>query len=385
MTRFDRYVLTQLVLLFGFFALVFVSVYWINRAVILFDQLIADGQSAGTFLALTLLALPNVIRLVLPIAAFVAAVYVTNRLTTESELVIAQSSGMSPWRLARPVLAFGGVTTVLMGLLVHVLVPQSRVAMAERQAEIEANVTSRMLVEGRFLHPADGVTFYIREISAEGTLRDLFLSDARTPESRTTYTATEGVLFWDEVTGQPALVMFNGTAQTFDNLTEQLSITQFERFSYDVAALTGDAGRGRRDVREYPTPVLFAPTEEALAATRKDPSDFYYEAHLRVVQPFTPAIAALLGFAALQLGGFSRFGVWRQIGLAVGMIILVQVGENAVADAARRDPGLWPLIYAPFVAGLVAALAILWIASRPVWRLRPPPDSAHAPTGEAAG
>ncbi|MEM6738805.1 MAG: LptF/LptG family permease, partial [Pseudomonadota bacterium] len=176
MTRFDRYVFTQLVLLFGFFALVLISVYWINRAVILFDQLIADGQSAGTFLALTLLTLPNVIRLVLPIAAFIATVYVTNRLTTESELVVAQATGLSPWRMARPVLAFGLVTTILMGTLVHILVPQSRIALAEREAEIEANVTSRMLVEGRFLHPADGVTFYIREITAGGTLRDVFLS-----------------------------------------------------------------------------------------------------------------------------------------------------------------------------------------------------------------
>ncbi len=375
MTRFDRYVLTQLVLLFGFFALVLVSVYWINRAVILFDQLIADGQSAGTFLALTLLTLPNVIRLVLPIAAFVAAVYVTNRLTTESELVVAQSTGMSPWRLARPFLAFGVVTTLLMGLLVHVLVPQSRIALAERQAEIEANITSRMLVEGRFLHPADGITFYIREITPDGALRDVFLSDARTPNSRTAYTASEGILFWDEGTGQPALVMFNGSAQTFDVPTGQLSTTVFERLSYDVAALMGDAGRGRRDVREYPTTMLFAPSEEALAATRKDLSDFYYEGHLRLVQPFTPAIAALLGFAALQLGGFSRFGVWRQIGLSIGLIILVQVGENAVADAARRDPALWPLIYAPFVGGLVAALAILWIAAQPRWRWRAPPDA----------
>ena len=101
MTRFDRYVLSQLLLLFGFFALVLVGIYWINRAVVLFDQLIADGQSAGTFVTLTLLTLPNVVRMVLPIAAFAAAVHVTNRLTVESELVVAQAAGFSPWRLAR--------------------------------------------------------------------------------------------------------------------------------------------------------------------------------------------------------------------------------------------------------------------------------------------
>ena len=35
LTRFDRYILSQLMMLFGFFALVLVMVYWVNRAVVL--------------------------------------------------------------------------------------------------------------------------------------------------------------------------------------------------------------------------------------------------------------------------------------------------------------------------------------------------------------
>ena len=68
MSRFDRYVLSQLVVLFGFFALVLVSIYWINQAVRLFDRLIGDGQSAFVFLEFTVLTLANVIRMVLPVA-----------------------------------------------------------------------------------------------------------------------------------------------------------------------------------------------------------------------------------------------------------------------------------------------------------------------------
>jgi lipopolysaccharide export system permease protein len=368
-SRFDRYVLGQLLLLFGFFALVLVSVYWINRAVLIFDELISDGQSAGTFLNLSLLTLPNVTRMVLPIAAFASAVYVTNRLTVESELVIAQSIGQSPWRLARPVVAFGLVASLLMGALVHVLVPESRTALAEREARIEANVTARMVTEGRFLHPADHVTFFVREIGPDGALRDVFLSDARGASARTTYMASEGYIVGDSTTGEPVLVMLDGSAQTYEPGSRRLSTTTFESFSYDVAELAGGAGRGRRDVREYPTPVLFAPDAAALEETGAARSEFLYEGHLRVVQPFTPLIAALIGFASLRVGGYSRFGVWRQIGLAVALILVAQLGENAVADIARRTPSLWPLIYAPFVAGLAVALAMLWIAAHPGMRI----------------
>ena len=84
MPRIDRYLLSQFLQLFGFFALVLVGVYWMNKAVGLFDQLIGDGQSALVFLEFSLLTLPFVIKLVLPVAAFIATVYVTNRMMTET-------------------------------------------------------------------------------------------------------------------------------------------------------------------------------------------------------------------------------------------------------------------------------------------------------------
>ena len=363
MGRFDRYVLGQLTKLFGFFALVFVSVYWVNRAVVLFDQLIADGQSASTFLSFTMLTLPNVIRMVLPIAAFAAAVYVTNRLTTESELVVAQAAGFSPYRMARPVFAFGAMSAALMALLVHVLVPASRLALEDARAEIEANITARMLTEGRFLHPASGITFYIREITPTSELRDIFLADAREPGQRTTYAAARAFLVREEA--GPKLVMFDGTAQTYVEATRRLAVTTFDTFAYDVGQLMSGDGRGKRDVRSFPTSALFAPTAADLEAARKDRAAFLYEGHLRIAQPLTPLLAALIGFAALQLGGFSRFGIWPQIGLAVAVIVAFQSVETAAADLARRESALWPLVYLPSALAALAVWLMLWKAATP--------------------
>ena len=53
MSHINNYILKQLLTLFGFFALVLVLIYWINRAVRLFDELIANGQSAIVFLEFT--------------------------------------------------------------------------------------------------------------------------------------------------------------------------------------------------------------------------------------------------------------------------------------------------------------------------------------------
>ena len=50
MARFDRYMLSQLMMLFGFFSFVLIAIYWINSAVRLFDWLIGDGQTVWVFL-----------------------------------------------------------------------------------------------------------------------------------------------------------------------------------------------------------------------------------------------------------------------------------------------------------------------------------------------
>ena len=95
MVRINTYILTRLVALFGFFALVLVLIYWVNRAVRLFDRLIADGQSAIVFLEFTALTLPWMISVISPIAGFAAVVYVINRLTSNGELVVLQTAGLS--------------------------------------------------------------------------------------------------------------------------------------------------------------------------------------------------------------------------------------------------------------------------------------------------
>ena len=134
--KFDRYILSQLMVMFGFFALVLVSVYWVNNTVKVFDRLISDGHSAAVVLEFTLLSLPNVVRSVLPIAAFGAAVYVTNRLSSESELTVMQATGFSPWRLAWPVIVFGVITATMMSIMTHTRVPVSLQQLRDRETDI---------------------------------------------------------------------------------------------------------------------------------------------------------------------------------------------------------------------------------------------------------
>ena len=363
MPRFDRYILSQLVVLFGFFSLVLVSVYWVNRAVGLFDQLIGDGQSALVFLQFTALSLPNVVRLVLPVSGFAATVYAINRLTSDSELVVAQAMGLSPFRLARPVLVFGLLVAGLVSVLNHVLVPASRAELHQRSAEISQDIAAQILVEGQFIHPSRGITIFIGEITPLGEMMDLFLVDENTPGQDITYTAERALL----VRGDegPKLVMFDGMAQVLRFESGRMSTTRFEEAVYDVGNLIVTNTNRRTDLQGLSTPALLRADPGDLARTGGSRARFLYEAHARISQPFLAVAAALIGLGALLMGGFSRFGLWRQILLAFGLLIVMQALDNSAGQLAKSDAGLWPVVYAPPVIGIAVACVMLWVAGRP--------------------
>ncbi|NNE51371.1 MAG: LPS export ABC transporter permease LptF [Sulfitobacter sp.] len=368
MARFDRYMLSQLLLLFGFFALVLVALFWINRAVILFDRLIGDGQSALVFLEFTALGLPKLIGTVLPIAAFAGAVYVTNRMSTESEITVLQATGSSPWRLARPVMVFGLCVGLMMSILSHFLVPMAQGQLDEREAEISENVTAGLLKEGQFLHPSEKVTFYTRLIGIDGVLHDVFLSDRRSPDEGVIYTASEAYLVRN---GEgTTLIMVDGLAQRLERPGNRLSTAKFRDFSFDISSLVTRSTDEDLTVPNMITPALLGDWQELSERTGDSTGVIAEELHARFAQALFCLVAALVGFSVLLAGGYSRFGIWREVVIAFGLLIAIDGLRGTLVNAVRAEASLWPVLYLPSALGLVLAISALWIAGHPGWLRR---------------
>ncbi|MEM8732004.1 MAG: LPS export ABC transporter permease LptF [Pseudomonadota bacterium] len=373
MSKFDRYVLSQYLLFFGFFALILVAVFWLNQAVILFDILIGDGQSAFVFLEFTALSLPRLIRMVLPMAAFAAVIFFTNRLSNESELTVMQATGRSPWQMARPAFWFGVAVAVMMAILTNLLLPASTSRLAQRQAEISQNIAARLLSEGTFLHPTDGVTFYIREIGVDGALNDVFLSDLRDPEQSMLFTAARAFLVRDD--DRARLIMIDGMAQALETDRKALSLTHFEDFSYDISSLIPSGAPGGRSHRMISTPELLFDRAGIAETEGLDFGKLTDELHVRFTRPLNCMAVALLGFSTLLLGGFSRFGLWRQMVLAFGLLVVLETLRGTVSNPVIANPALWPILYLPPILGIGLSGVFLHIAGRP---RRPRPAASEA-------
>lgn len=360
--------LSQFLILFSFFALILVAIFWINRAVVLFDRLIGDGQTALVFLEFTVLGLPKLITTVFPIAAFAGSVYVVNRMTSESELTVLKATGTGPWRLARPVLVYGLCVAVMMSILTHFLVPMAKAQLNLREAEISQNVSARLLTEGEFLHPTSKVTFYTRLIGSDGVLRDVFLSDRRNPAEGIIYTASEAYLLRNG--DGTTLIMVDGLAQRLSVEGKQLSTAKFRDFSFDISTLVNNLTEEYLAVDSMVTPDILTDWTELAAQAQTSRGTIAEEVHARFAAPLFCVVAAMIGYATLILGGFSRFGVWREIVLAFGLLIALDGFRGALVDVVRNDANLWSLMYLPCAIGGLLVMAMIWQTANPGWLRR---------------
>ena len=220
--------------------------------------------------------------------------------------------------------------------------------------------------------PARASRFYINEIDDIGQLRGLFLQDARKPGESITFTASKALFVRGE--SGPKLIMFDGMAQTYDSAGQRVAVTRFADFTYDLGALLTRSVGHRRLLPELMTTELLWPGTGVLDETETTPQKLAYEIHSRLAEPILSVAVALIGFSTLLLGGFSRLGLWRQIGFAVGLLILVQGIATVSGQMGSAMANGWPLAYVAPLVALGLAVGLLWWAGR----LRPVPKAVLA-------
>jgi lipopolysaccharide export system permease protein len=241
-------------------------------------------------------------------------------------------------------------------------VPASRGILNEEEAALSQNIAARFLHEGRFLHPSEGVTLFIREVTPQSRLLGVFIMDERNPEERLTYIAESAILV--RTSTNPKLLMFDGSLHRLS--TEgRLSVTHYADLSYDVVLTDSTINTERRAINTMNSIQLYKLGRALmLTADQRGAWVVARELHIRLSQPLFGIGAALIGFSTLLLGAYSRFGLWKQILVAIFLMIGVHLISTQSLAAVSRDNSLWPILYIAPIVGILLPTGLLWWAGR---------------------
>lgn len=355
MDGFSRYVLRQLLIGTIFVTTALTGVLWLAQSLRFVELIVNRGLSAGTFMYLIMLLLPNYLVMILPIALFTVVVFTYAKLTTDRELVVMRSVGVSPLQLAKPALCLALIVTVIGYALNFSLLPSSYRMFREMQWDLRYNYSHVLLQEGAFNTVTNGVTVYVRERSKDGQLLGIFAHVRRDGKEPETWMADRGALVQGDEGA--TVVMFNGSRQTVGKNTQQLEIIYFDRASLALDQVRAQDIVRHREPRERTVAELFNIREDRYVAP-SDYGKFTIEAHRRLTVPLSSIGFTIVAVVCLMSGRFSRGGQPRAILLAVGIVVTLLLTTMALENLAARDLNLIPTLYIvaslPIAVGMVA-------------------------------
>ena len=361
MKRFDAYILNRLVSIFCFFSLILTFIYWSNRSVRTLDLLLGDGKSISVFINLTLLSLPNIILAILPVSGLISAIYLTNRLNADSELIILRSAGISNLELSKPFLKLGLIVSLLVGVLSHQIVPTIKNSAKSMQNSVSNEINAMFLRSGEFFNPTQNLTIYIGKIKSNKELSNFFLEDNRDPKKLKTFISKTAYLSGNK--DNPQIVLKDGSAQTYLTEEKSLDILYFKDFLYDFKILYDKKVIKQKDtVKETRTTQLIESLISTDSLTRLDTESIKTEIHRRISETLLPTVIILLGFSCLIVTKFTRQQTWLPTAIAISLTVLLQLLANYFEDLNRSNIiGIWGYYIAPIFGGLLLTLLSLEI------------------------
>jgi len=330
------------------------------------DIIIEQRQTAWVFVQVIVLAMPQLMNLILPIAIFVAALVALNRLQADHELVVCQAAGMTRWRIISPAMRLA-VLAVLIGLFVNLFVqPASYRAMREIVFAAKTDLAATLVRKGEFTQPAPRLTVYGQDVDPDGLIHNLFIHQRTDNGGATTYTAREGRITYRD--GDPVLVMRHGSNQEFSR-NGVLNFLSFEEYALELSPFLNRSDNITYKASDRYLHELFFP-DLAGEYERKNVEKLLAEGHSRIASPFYSLAFMAMALAAVLGGSFSRLGYARRIATAGAAAALVRIIGFAVQAASEDSPGLNVFQYVIPFAATAWAFGQLYrpVSKRSGWR-----------------
>jgi len=349
MKVFDWYVFRNLAAATIFVALTLAVVIFLTQSLRFLELVVNSGASSVSFWILTFLALPRFFEVILPLALMAATIFIFNRMTMDSELVVVRAVGYSPINLAKPALLLSLIVTVFLWSITMWVAPKALANMHQMRQVIKAQFSNFLFQEGVFNRVGSGLTVYIRERSSDGELRGLMIHDSREKtRNPSSIIAKRGVIVMGE-NGQQ-VVVYDGSRQEFDKTSNVLQRLNFERYTIDLPDSDPIAQRwSQPDER-----TVFELLDPDMDSARDVESlrDFRVDLHRRIIGPLLAVVFTLISCCSLLLGPVDRRGQGKKIALAIGSIVIIQGLFLATFNMARHtDFGIilaYILVFLPF-------------------------------------
>ena len=341
----------------GAFVLILVSltvVLWFTQAMRDFDLITSQRQTLLVFVEITGLIIPLLVMMIAPIALVMASAHVLNKLGSDSEIIVMNAAGVSPWRLLRPFLAAALVVSLLVSVIAAWGSPRSLRALREWASQVRADILTNIVQPGRFTTIGGNLTFHIADRKPNGLLVGIFVDDRRDPREHATYLAEQGEIVKND--HGSFLVFQGGSIQRLEAGQRDPRIVTFDQYAFDLSKFSGGTQNIVYTAREkYLWELMWPRADDAVYVAQ--PEQYRSELNDRLATPLYPLAFIIVAYAFLgppqttrqsrALAGLGMMGAIALLRL-LGFVSII-VGVRVPAILAVQYVGL----FGAMIAGLL--------------------------------
>lgn len=356
------------------------GVVWIALALRQLNLVTSQGQDTWLFVKMTLLALPNLMALIAPIALLVSTIQVLNRLNGDSELIVTTAGGGTIWTIAKPLLTLALLVSIVVSFVNHAVMPWSLKLLRTYVIQVRTDLISQVIQPGRFSAPETNLTIHIRDRDLAGTLLGLVMHDGRDEKTVSTYLAERGHIIKQD--GNGYLVMNKGHILRKPKNGDPVQIVEFESYAVDLDRFEAkDLGTDLKPRERYFNELVNPSPDDVLA--QRQPGLLRAELHERFSSALYPFAFVLIAVAFIGHAKTTRQNRVQAIVAAFLIAMGMRLGGLAGINIIALKGHLTWLAYATPAAGAVFAIGLILSRSR----LRPPSRMAVslATAGSALG
>jgi lipopolysaccharide export system permease protein len=333
-------------------------VMWFTQAIREFDLITSQRQTLLVFVGITGLLIPLLVMLIAPISLVLATAHILNKLSSDSEIIVMNAAGISPWRLLRPLLAAGFVVSVLVAALAVYVSPWSLRALRNWATEVRADILTNIVQPGRFTTIGGNLTFHIADRRPNGLLLGIFFDDRRDPHEHSTYLAEQGEIVKND--NGSFLVLEKGSVQRLEAGQRDPRIVTFDRYPFDLSKFTTGPQSVTYNTREkYLWELMWPPADDTAYAAQV--GSYQSEMHDRFASPLYPLAFVILAYAFLGPPQTTRQSrTLALLGLIATVSVLRLAGFLSIIVGVRV-PSVLALQYVALVISIAGGL---WMISR---------------------
>ncbi len=339
-------------------------IVWMTTALRQISLVTNQGQSFLIFLKITLLAMPNLIAIVAPVALLISALHTLNRLSGDSELIVLSASGSTSWRVMRPYLLLAVVVAGFVAFSNAYLAPESMRVLRDYAIKVRTDLIAQVLQPGKFSSPEAGLTLHIAERTNTGLLKGLMIHDERDPSQIMTYLAEEGQIMKRE-DDQALLIMRTGHIQRQDGNSKTVQIVVFDSYLFDISQFGPKEGPRDFKPRERFLGELLNP-DTTDPFYQRQAGKFQSELHDRLSNPLYSILFVLIVGVHLAYPRTTRDGRMQSLFAAFAVSATLRVVGLAGVNMATKDTSGLLIVWGVPVVGIVIAAAMIHYEIRPL-------------------